>query len=678
MWLLALVAGALAIGLMVLVGHPLGGVIFPKGSLSEFWPSARKYAQPKPDEQARYLLALFGAILVPAALLWGGQRGWPRRTARALPVLARSTELAFVIVLALGILCRRDVVALGISYFSVPTLIAAGVMTGGLAFGINSPAIRVRGARLLRERSPVIRRVALGIAALAVVIWLLPAIETDSTVAGSNTGTWFDLQFTFDEGLSVLNGHTPLVNYVAQYGSLWPYVAAIPLHFINGSLAVYTISMTTVSALSMLAVYGALRRVTGSAPAALALFLAFVATSCFIARGSPIVRYSFADYFGAFPMRYAGPYFTCYLLARHLSGERPRRTVWVFIVAGLSVLNNGEFGVPCLGATALALAVCAPRPWARTRVALGVVEAIGGLVGSYALVAVLTIARTGELPKLGLVFQYAHLFAISGYQMVHMPWFGTWIVLYLTYAAALVVGVSLMRRTTDRVSAGMLIWIGIFGLGGGAYYAGRSLSEVLIELFSGWALAIALLLAVTIRHLVRSGTRPGIAQGALFFGFGLCVCSLAQFPAPWRSLHRLTTRTSFQLFQPTAEVDFVRANVRRGQAVALLTYLGQRTSRETHVDDVTPFSGLLSMPTKPQLTQTISQLRSAGGDQIVLYVGTDYWPEMLPAIEHDGFRVVAVSARPTTPDRYLLLTDAPRRAVDSSTGHRAHGSHPGR
>jgi hypothetical protein len=665
-WLLTPLAGALTIGLMVVFGHPLGEVIFPKAPLSEFWPSARVYAQPKPFEQARYLLTLLGAILVPAALLWGEHRGWQRWSPRGLPVLARGAELAFVVVLALGILCRRDVVAFGISYFSVPTLIVAGVVAAGLALGVGAPTIRVRGSALLRERSTAVRWAALAIAVLAVVIWLLPAIETDSTVAGSNTGTWFDLQFSFDEGLSVLNGHTPLVNYVAQYGSLWPYVAAIPLHFTNGSLAGYTVSMTTVSALSMLAIYGVLRRVTRSAPAALLLFLTFVATSCFIARGTPIYRYSFADYFGAFPMRYAGPYFTCYLLARHLSGERPRRTVWIFLAAGLSVLNNGDFGVPCLGATILALAVCAPRPWALGGAALRVGEAIGGLLGAYALVAVVTVARTGDLPKIGLVFQYAHLFAISGYQMVRTPWFGTWIVLYLTYAAALVVGVWLMRRTADRVGAGMLVWIGIFGLGGGAYYAGRSISEVLIELFSAWALAIALLMAITIRHLVRTVTRPGIAQVALFFGFGLSLCSLAQFPAPWSSLRRLTSPDSVQLFQPTAEVDFVRGHVRRGQPVALLTYLGQRTSREAHVDDVTPFSGLLSMPTMPQLAQTISQLRAAGGHQIVLYVGNDYWPEMLPAIEHDGFRLVAVNAPPTTPDRYLLLTDAPRRAAGSA------------
>ena len=77
-----------------------------------------------------------------------------------------------------------------------------------------------------------------------------------------------------------------------------------------------------------------------------------------------------------------------------------------------------------------------------------------------------------------------------------MPWFGFWVAVYLTFAAALVVAALLITRSdARRIEIGVLAWIGIFGLGAGAYYTGRSNSEVLIALFSAWGLAVVLLLA---------------------------------------------------------------------------------------------------------------------------------------------------------------------------------------
>jgi hypothetical protein len=668
-WFAAVPAAALVLLAVVLLGRPLGSLLFPVET-GEFWTSALVQVKPEPTEEARYLLALLGAILVPVYVLWLRDRTTRPIVPRLLVLLL---QLVFVAVLVLAIFCRRGSVHLDVSYFDLRTAIVAVAIGAAFVAVLALPRARARVGVLLAYRSAAIRWGAAAIAALATVIWLLPAIQLDSTVSHAQPATLFDLIFTFDEGLSVVNGHSTLVNYIAQYGSLWPYVIAIPMHFGNGSLGAYTISMAAITEIAMLAIYGVIRRVVGSPIAALVLFLAFMATSFFVLRGTPVHRYSFGDYFGVFPLRYAGPFFVLYALARHLCGEWPRRAGWIFVVAGLAALNNGDFGIPALGAAAVAVVAAAEvhrtRRWWGERVG----EAVAGLLVAFVLVSIVTLSRTGDLPDVGLVFRYAHLFALAGYDLTRMPWFGVWTAIYLTFSAALVVAALLVTRRDARpIEVGTLAWIGIFGLGAGAYYAGRSNSEVLVAIFSAWALAIVLLLAVTTRDLVHRGTRPSPAQMALFAGFGLLVCSLAQFPAPWHSIKRLE-RQGPEIFKAPLDAQFIGANAKPGEPVALITNLGQRLSREAGVDDVTPYSGIPSMPTKGQLTETVKQLREAGGTKVFLREATETWPEILPALEADGFHEVKAS-EPSAPegqvppDRIVILSDAGGAAAPSSGG----------
>jgi hypothetical protein len=398
----------------------------------------------------------------------------------------------------------------------------------------------------------------------------------------------------------------------------------------------------------MMAAYGVIRRVSRSTLGALALFLPFLATSFFILEGTPTARYSFADYFGVFPLRYAGPYCVAWLVARHLNGEQPRRPVGIFVAAGLALLNNGDFGVPAVGATLIALVAGAKPP--RTRAWCGrlAIEAVSGLLIAYTIVAAVTLPFKGALPDITLVFFYARIFALAGYAMLPMPWFGFWVVIFLTFCAALTTAAILVvRRSEDRVSAGMLAWIGIFGLGASSYYVGRSHHEVLIALFSAWSLAVGMLVVVTIRSHVTTPRRVGPAELALFLGFGLAVCSLSQFPAPWSQFDRLRTHAPTRLFEPTDETAFVAAHTRPGEPVALLTELGQRISRNARVDDVTPYTGMASMPTRQQLDTTLRRLRVTGGTTVFVRT-SEAWPEVFAALEQRGFKRIAESAPVTT------------------------------
>jgi hypothetical protein len=655
-WLAVLPIAVLTIAAIVLLGPPLGSMLFPVRTY-DFWPTAAAAVRPEPTEQARYLIALAGAVLVPLAVMAA-----TRWQTRRVPFSDRGIligELVFVIALAWGLLNNAY-------YFSNASIALAVGIALAITWIISWPPGRKLMRRTAGNQSRTTRWVAMSIAIGAIVIWLLPAIQLESTIGHARIPTSYALQFTFDEALSVSNGHMPLVDFSAQYGSLWPYVTAIPLHMAGESLGAYTGLMVGITGLAMLAVYGIIRRVSHSPLGAIALFLPFLATSFFLARGTLVERYSFADYFGVFPLRYAGPYFLAWLVTRHLYGMRPRRAIGIFAVAGLVLLNNGDFGIPALGATIVALVIGTTAPRTRAWCARFTMEAIGGLAIGYATVAAVTLALTDQLPNVELLFRYARLFALAGYNMLPMPWFGFWVVIYLTFCATLAVAATRsVQSPGNRASAGVLAWIGIFGLGIGSYYVGRSDQEVLIAIFSAWSLAVVLLIAVTTPPLIRNlRVRP--AQFSLFVGFGLLACSLMQLPPPWDQVNRLQTSAPALEFQPAAEAAFIANHSRPDEPVALLTNLGQRVGRLARVNDVTPYTGMASMPTKQQLVETLQRLRDADGTTVFVRVG-DAWPEVLPALRQRGFTKVAAS-HPVpiidydVPTRVFMFSDAVSRS----------------
>ena len=142
---------------------------------------------------------------------------------------------------------------------------------------------------------------------LAIAIWLLHAVENEGTIGVAHAEVRFNLYFTFDETYAVLDGRSPLVDFAAQYGSLWPYAFAGVMSLVGTTLGVWIALALATTAAGMLAIYALLRRVTRSAIVALALFLPILASSFVILNGTRQNRWTFANYFGTFPMRYAGP-----------------------------------------------------------------------------------------------------------------------------------------------------------------------------------------------------------------------------------------------------------------------------------------------------------------------------------------------------------------------------------
>ena len=309
-------------------------------------------------------------------------------------------------------------------------------------------------------------------------------------------------------------------------------------------------------------------------------------------------------------MRYGGPLLLAWLTARHLNGERPQRAWALFVVAGLVALNNLEFGVGALVGTLAALAC---RPSARSRSALRrlAVEVGAGLLGALLLVALMTLVRSGALPRLGLLFEFPHLFGVLGLAELPTPLAGFHLVVYATLAGAIVVAaVRVARREADVLLTGMLAWSGVFGLLAGSYFMGRADPLKLAALFPAWGLALALLVVVALRALAaRDWRRPSLAELLVLFGFGLMVCSLAQAPSPSHELRRLRPANAEAIYEQPDAHRLVGRSTHAGEHVAILIPMGHRIAYDLELVDVAPYAFLDEMVTREQFRTLLDAMR---------------------------------------------------------------------
>ena len=486
-----------------------------------------------------------------------------------------------------------------------------------------------RVARIARETRA--KRIAcLLLVAALVAIWLSAAFNTEASVgdAEANHLIPWDMSETF----AVLDGRTPLVDFHSQYAQLLPYVAAGSLRVFGASVGAWTATMIVLSGLALLAVYALFRRILRSSPLALAAFVPFLAGSAFLASG----RLSPLEIFSVWPMRYGGAYVLAWLTTRHLEAAAPRRR-WLLLAAGaLVAINNLEFGLAALGGTLAALVVCDPPR--SPRAALRLLGDLGlGLLAAAALVAALSLAQGGALPDFALLLEFPRLYGIGGWVLDPMPSASLHLAMYATYAAAIVLAAVRAVRGDDPdrpALTGMLAWSGIFGLGAGSYYVGRSNLLDLVVLFSSWCFALVLL-AIVVLRLAASGRRPALPQLAVLFGCALFACAATQLPRPWNEVARVQRETTPIYKQPQA-LALVKATTRPGEQVAILIPLGHRIAYDAGVDDVASYASSQQMPTAGQLERTLDALRDASATK--LYVDSSItYPALLETAAGAGF-----------------------------------------
>jgi len=603
-WLVAVPCSLLTTVAVAALGPPLGRALFRPDQVtfvdSGVWP--------EPTEHARYLIAAAAPFVVACIVAARGRSiadtplrrivarsGGPLLLAFTLFALVAQHTLAFRG--ALGRVYPQHRV-----YFSPATLVVAVLLVGALVATLRRPAVVERLRAGLRE-TPWTRLLAGAAVATLLALWMLTALNSDATIGETTLALRQNIPFWLDETFAVLNGLAPLATFHAQYAQLWPYVTAGAMALFGGTYSVFAAVMVSATVATMLAVFATFRRVVGNSLLALALFAPFLATSFFKEQGTLDDRYGPSNLFSLFPIRYGGPYVLAWMVVRRLDGRRPRSIAIPLVVAGLVLVNNPEFGAPAFAATVVTLLLTLPQlTWGGAARVLG--TALAGVAAAVAVTTAATLAVAGVPPHFGLLFEFSRVYALDGFGMLPMPTFGFHLAVYVTFAGALVLAtVRAVQRERDAPLTAILCWIGIFGLGAGGYYAGRSHPEVLIDLFSPWALALAMLLVVVVRLiLARSASRrwPTAAELAVLLGFGLAVCSIGQTPTPWSQVARLSRTTPAPAFRQLAIEQFVRSHTVAGQRVALVMPLGHRVAYDVGIQDVDPYASTDSMPTAAQ------------------------------------------------------------------------------
>lgn len=632
---------------MLTAGPALGrALLAPDPAREAFWPILQ--VVPQPIEHGRFLAAFAGLPLLAAAVLVSAHpRVHARLRAResTIAALALVGQIALLAFAALCFLAQNNVL-LSADYsvaehrvcFTHRTLAIAAVLPV-LVLGLMRHERVERALRRLARETPARRALCLLGAIAYIAIWMLIAINRDRSIGNTIEAVTGHLLWTMGEAFAVLDGRTPLVDFHAQYGQLWAYLAAAAMALFGPTIGTYSVVMAAGSGLALLAVYATLRRVVRSSLLALVLFAPLLATAGFMAVGPLENRYTSLNLYVLWPIRYAGPFVLAWLVARHVDRAAPRRTWALFAVAGLVALNNVDFGIAAALAALAALAAADPP---RSRRAAGrlVGQALGGGLATVALFSLLTLLRAGSLPHFGLLLEFGRLYGIGGWAQQPMPVLGLHVVLFLTFGAALVLAaVRVAQADEDRLLTAMLAWIGTFGLGTCLYYVARAHTMALFHFFGPWAFAVVLLLVATVRDLsVRAWRRAAPAQVAVLFGFGLLACSLAQTPGPGPQLARIGNRTFELEFKQPDVVRLVKATTHAGEPVGIFTQLSHRVAYDAGVVNVSPYTSIESIPTQQQLQRALAAVRAAGARK--LYVLLDRritFEEALAAIEAAGF-----------------------------------------
>jgi hypothetical protein len=660
-WLGLIPAAALTLAAMNWLAPALKGLLDPPGDYHPF-PQLRLLFAPEPVEEARFLIAI-AAPVVLAALVWilGSDRPGRRRL-DPLIIVVQLVALGFVAWALTKTETDLPVFphVVAVRDFLPRYLVGVWVLAGGIVIGVGltlllflnpQPGQRLRA---FSSRLAHIRWLPPLVAMLAGVIWLLPAVVTDSNI-GETGFAAAHIPLHFEDYLAVVNGRTPLVNYVAQYASLLPIAVAPVLATFDSSVTAYSLIEVGLSLIAVLCVYAGFVQVTERRWVALGLFIPFLAIT--------FVPWHFEDngfrmysgiYYALFPDRLLLPFAVFWLLGRHLRRGTP--PLWIlYLVAGLAVFNNFDFGACCLVALiAASLARLLGAAPLRARLGDVMLQAAAGLVAATLIVSAVTLLLAGALPNPSVLTFWSRLFGREGLSLLPMPVWGFQWALYFTYAGALLTGVvRLVRRRDDGVLNALLIFVAVFGLTTGQYYAGRSAATQLIALLTIWGLNVALLtwlVAGTLR-----GVRPARARRylvpafAVLAGFGIMIAAVARVQTPWNQIDRIF-HGGPHVLDLIPEQRFVAANTSPGETVLLIntsrplsaTGLDHRVAERAGVSNASPFPPTVFF-SPSEVSRALDNLDDDGGTKVFERLQAQQSPEagqFTQILNERGFRLL--------------------------------------
>jgi hypothetical protein len=615
-WVALLPFAAVAILAIAFLGPAIGDLLLTHTS-DHLWPRTwwETRGHPEPVKHGRFLIAALAALLFAAVILAGAR--WrpalPRPVTRTLVLASYALVLALV---AISVLHQNA------TYYPkeepnqdpIPPIFGVWRVLVAVTLVLICVALLRRGGRVARfavfaRNSRRVRWMVLALVAAVIATLALKALNSDRSLGVG----FLNLPWTLNDAVAVLDGRTPLVNYDPIYAKLLPYLSAPVLSAFGATTIVFTAFMAVLVALALVAVFAIFWRVTRSPLFACALFVPFAATSDIstpIGLGLDAGKETSAMMLASlWPMRYGGAYLLAWLTTRHVDGCRPRSSWILFLVGSVVAVDDLEFGIGALTATVAAL-LCARPPSSLRDVRSLLANVAGGVLGALALVTVITLVHSGQLPNFGLLFEWPRIFTTLGWFSMPLPTWGLHLVVYATFAAAVAVAaVRLAHRDDDVLLTSMLAWSGVFGLSIGGYFVGRPDVIKLTGMLSAWSFALSMLTVACVRSLAGRGwPRPALPQLLVLFGFALSVSSLAGLSPPQEQIRRLTTRTPKPTYLATAE-RVIGEQTRHGEKVVVLLPMSYVITHKLGLHNVAPYAFMNAIVTESQMTRLVNMLR---------------------------------------------------------------------
>lgn len=308
-WVVAIAAVPITLAALKWLAPAVDGWFEPPAGYTAFPNAGALFFAPEPLEEARFLIAIAIPAAVAGVVLWAGARRTPD-SRLDLPIVGfQLAALAFV-----GWTATKQNTDLLLFPHYVSTadylpddLFGVAILVAGVAIGLGltallfasphpGPALR----RLSTSRPAGARWLPVTLAVAATIVWLLPAVVTDGNVARAGLlGGHIPIQF--EDYLAVVNGRTPLVNFVAQYSSLLPLLSAPLLSLFESSVTAYSLIECVLTLGALLCAYAALVNVARGRWIALALYVPFLAVALVPWHLGGETRIYTALYYAAFP-----------------------------------------------------------------------------------------------------------------------------------------------------------------------------------------------------------------------------------------------------------------------------------------------------------------------------------------------------------------------------------------
>jgi hypothetical protein len=486
------------------------------------------------ERDRQWTMAVSLCTVIAIALGLAVDRFW-RRARRATPIMQ------VVVVLALGGFAMFFILAIwqDVPYAPLPdNWVGFSAQVALIGFLVAMLALTLVFSVRFDPRA-LFTLSAVVVTGLAV----LPLLKTPHTFTGG-----YDNPYTLDEILAPSSGRMAGFDYVSQYETLLGYplalVRVIAPHAFANHPEFFAVAWLMI--LQIATLVGAIFAVLRVTPRRVRWLVPLI-----IIPVTYLVGVLGLQYYAALPMRFAFP--TALLVALVVSGMRQvrRPVAWwtpvlIGVLAGATVVNNLDFGLPSLAAALIAMSITAPGWRKACRTAALFVG--GALASPIAYIAIGSLR--GKHFDLDKMLFFIRNFAVEGEGEVDMLPVGLHTAFVFLGIVGAVIGALGARRLRgrNRVLHQAMVYQSLWLLFSLVYFSGRSLTSTLV---TGSAFGAAVLLAMLfvaghthLQSLRRIGLRnwrrdDWIAATLTVASLALPMAAVTSFPTPERATERL-------------------------------------------------------------------------------------------------------------------------------------------